>query len=127
MHGVLTALRTCLPGSRISSDFVDRLIAALTFSTKKMLALLSGCKDDQVPVLPKVTNICSNIFAIAHICNLHLLNICNSVSREISSDVLAPLRSKPLIYKSRIARITVKGPINVDFLNEHNTKNIVFA
>jgi hypothetical protein len=46
MHGILTALRSCLPACDISPKFVERLNQMLTKSTRTMLGLLSGRRKD---------------------------------------------------------------------------------
>jgi hypothetical protein len=47
MHGILTALRACLPGCQITSEFVTRLNRSLTKTTRTMLLLLSGRRSDE--------------------------------------------------------------------------------
>ena len=42
MHGILTALRVCLPNSDLPPGFVPRLNEVLTKATRTMLSLLSG-------------------------------------------------------------------------------------
>ena len=46
MHGVLTALRSCLPACDVSSDFVERLNRMLNKSSRTMLGLLSGRRNE---------------------------------------------------------------------------------
>jgi hypothetical protein len=46
MHGILTALRSCLPAGNISPEFVKRLNQMLMKSTRTMLGLLSGRRKD---------------------------------------------------------------------------------
>lgn len=47
MHGILMALRACLPGYQITSEFVTRLNQTLTKTTRTMLLLLSGRRTDE--------------------------------------------------------------------------------